>query len=193
VSKDLVRTKKDTVSFQDRVREALSNTIPQAHAFQGAPDTSALLLDISGSMKDPLPPNTSKIEELRKLAEKFKDVRRFQFSWDCEELKAGESVGEARGGTSMSLAFDTVKEKGIKHVVLITDGLPDSPANALQSAKGLRIDVFYVGPDPAPQFLRDLANITGGRYGKATLEARAALEGKVRALLPAPGGKAVCL
>lgn len=193
MSKGLVRTKKDALSFQERVRAALSNTMPQAQAFQGAPNTSALLLDISGSMKDWLPPNTSKIEELRKLADKFKDVRRFQFSWDCEELKAGESVGASRGGTCMSLAFDTVKEKGIKHLVLITDGLPDNSAYALQSAKGLRIDVFYVGPDPAPQFLRDLANATGGQYGKATLEARAALEGKVRALLPAPNGKAVTL
>ena len=191
MSKDLVRTKKDALSFQERVRAALSNTMPQASAFQGASNTSALLLDISGSMKDWLPPNTSKIEELRKLAEKFKDVRRFQFSWDCEELKAGESVGNAKGGTCMSLAFDTVKDKGVKHLVLITDGLPDHAGRALQSAKGLRIDVFYVGPDPAPQFLKDLADMTGGQYGKATLEARPALEAKVRALLPSPDTKKV--
>ena len=87
----------------------------------------------------------------------------------------------------MDVAFGTVKGAGINHVVLITDGRPDSPDRALKSAANLRIDCFYVGPDPVPDFLRDLSRITGGQYNRADLSSRKELASAVRGLLPAPG------
>lgn len=182
--------KEAALSFQERLRQSLGRPSQATRGGQQIPSTSCLLLDLSGSMRWPIGhlPRPLKIDELRILADNFKDVRRFVFSTNAEELGANESIGEPYGGTAMDVAFMAVKKVGIDHVVMITDGMPDHEGRAIEAAKGLRIDVFYVGPDPAPQFLRDLAAQTGGEYGKATLEARPALEAKVRLMLPAGGG-----
>jgi len=130
--------------------------------------------------------NSRKIDSLRLLAGNFKDVRRFEFGSTCRELAPKDEIGDPKGGTSMHVAFLTLKAKGITHCVMITDGLPDSMSQALSAAQGLKIDVFYVGPDPAPPWLALLARETGGQYGAASLDARPALESRVRGLLPAP-------
>lgn len=193
MSRELLRRHQSSeVSFQDRLRQSLQTKLGGGVTY--SPD-SALLLDTSGSMADYIGANQTKWDELKKLAQQFTDIRRFAFSSNCTELGPAEIIPYAAGGTSMGLAFDTVKIKGIKHLVMITDGCPDNPQGALQSAQGLKIDVFYVGPDPAPDFLKELARVTGGAYGKATLQARAALEAQVRKMLPAPseGKKAIAL
>lgn len=154
------------------------------------PDSSCLLLDVSDSMDSPVNKydGPSRIEELRKLAADFTDIRRFTFSDSCDELPRSHDVGGTQGGTNMGHAFEHVKRKGIKHAVLITDGQPDSESHALREAVGLKIDCFYVGPDPAPEFLERLARVSGGQYGKASLERLLELKAAVkeRLMLAAP-------
>ena len=174
-------------TLSERIKAAVG-TARSPGQDRGLPDPSqALVLDISGSMAATLGPNVRAIDELRKVADQFRDVRRFEFHSSTREIQANEKIGDPRGGTNLALALMTVKAKGIKHAVVITDGQPDDEDAALAAAKGMKIDVFYIGPDPAPEFCRDLARETGGEYGKASLHAPKALGQAVRALLPAPG------
>lgn len=190
MSKELSRTQ-GALSFQDRVRQSLRGLGMSAGTGGSVPQTSALLLDVSGSMGEWCSANKRKIDALRELADEFKDVRRLVFSWGVDELKTSDQVPEPSGETSMHLAFMECKKLGLTHLVMITDGIPDNEQSALKHARGLKIDVFYVGPDPALEFLRELARETGGSYGKASLDLRKELEGRVRALLPAGKGGAI--
>ena len=175
-------------TLQERLRARLqAHANPQAGQF---PSTSALLLDTSGSMAEYLGANVRKIDELEKLAKNFPNIRKFQFASTVEEMTSGTRLS-AWGGTNMHLAFETLKQEGITHVVIITDGMPDNAPAALGAARGLKVDVLYCGPDPIPQFLKDLCRETGGQFGKASLSARKELEGQVRTRLAieAPAGK----
>jgi hypothetical protein len=66
-------------------------------------------------------------------------------------------------------AFNRVKSDGYSSAVLITDGLPDDESQALNSARGLSMEIFYVGPAPKPGFLDELAAIAGGQAHAADL------------------------
>lgn len=149
-----------------------------------APATSALLLDVSGSMCAHVGANVRAIDRLRELAADFTDVRRFEFSDDCVELGANDTISEPHMGTAMGNAFDHVKAHDVNHVIVLTDGAPDNEAAALKAANGLKVDVIYCGPPPAPPFLEKLARQTGGTYGAASLDALKALAVAVRGLLP---------
>jgi len=134
---------------------------------------------------------STRIEELRKLSKQFPGVRRFQYNGYIQELRPDDEIGDADGDNNEPLAFNTLKKAGITHCVMITDGGADDPPKALLAAIGLKIDVFYVGPDPVPKFLRDLAKQTGGEYGSASLSAIKELGQAItqRLGLPAPVGK----
>jgi len=147
-------------------------------------DAKALLMDISGSMGgDP-------IVRLREMASEFTEFRRFVFSDGCQELK-DKAIPEPHGTTAMHTAFTHVKLHGIDHVVLITDGRPDDENRALLCAQGLKLDILYVGPDPAPGFLERLAKATGGSYGKADLARVKELSAAVRERLAIAGAVAL--
>lgn len=152
--------------------------------FGGTPDTVCLLLDISGSMAG------NRIERLRELVTKFPGVRRFVFSYDCTELPQTAVVPDVEGGTSMHTAFAQLKMCGIEHCVMITDGEPDDPKLALAASEGLVVDVIFVGEDPAPDFLAELAKKRGGKYGNVSLDDLKAITEKVTLMLgPAPSKK----
>lgn len=152
----------------------------------GHADTSksCLLLDLSGSMESPVVfenwNGAKRIDELRKLAADFKDIQRYVFGSTVRPLTPLEDIPGCMGGTNMAAAFDRVKKDGFTHVVIITDGEPDSQPAALASAIGLKVDCFYVGPDPMPMFMETLGKATGGSHAKTSLDMRTALEGKVR-------------
>lgn len=147
-------------SLDSRLRTALRTKYGGGSQFG---DTSCILLDNSGSMAG------NPLRQLNEVADNFMDCRRFKFSSGCEELKPAERIPDVEGGTNMAHAFLHVKSLRIEHVVLITDGEPNDESAALRAAKDLRIDVFYIGPDPAPEFLRKLCQATGGQYGRADI------------------------
>ncbi len=180
---DLVKVKSDQ-TFEQRLRAKLGAA--GARTSGTAADTDCLLLDCSGSMRESCDNYVSKIDELWKLVGQFPGVRRFAFSHNCQEIPQGK-VQAAGGGTNMAAAFSFVKAQGIKHAVLITDGMPDDAAAAIKHADGLKVDIFYVGPDPAPPFLKQLSTATGGQYGQATFGSGSkSLASAVRGLLEAP-------
>ena len=160
--------------------------------------TQALLLDVSGSMGDPIMDRvaelegnsmnsrTRKIDALRALVEEFPRTRKFWFSGDCEELFPGEAIPEPRTSTALGNALRHLKSREITHAVVITDGCPDSEADAFQAAIGMKLDLFYVGPMPPPKFMEELAKRTGGSFGTSTMggkEERKQLGMKITALL----------
>ena len=64
--------------------------------------------------------------------------------------------------TYLGRAFKQLKKDGHKSIVLITDGEATDPEDALEEAKDLQVEVFYVGPAPQPKFLSKLAKVAGG-------------------------------
>ncbi len=129
----------------------------------------ALLVDVSGSM-DSTVTDGRKIDILngllQSLTEELKKTRLFKFSDWTEEIETFKPIPvlTTEGGTGMHLAFRTLKEKGVKEIVLLTDGEPDMPSLAITAAQGLKIDIVYIGSAPAPQFLNDLARVSGGKF-----------------------------
>lgn len=112
---------------------------------------------------------STRIEELRKLVREFPGVRMFQYNGFISELRPNETVGDAEGDNDEVKAFEAVKAAGITHVVLLSDGGADEPKKALEAAKGLKIDVCYIGPEPMPEFLKRLAAQTGGTWKQGNL------------------------
>lgn len=192
LTKTFTRREPAGTSLSDRIRAAVQTTQTSQTGSAGSGMTGpehALLLDVSGSMESWISPNVRAIDELAKVAREFQGVRKFEFASSTREMKPTDNPGDGDTvgtGTNVALALLTAKSKGVLHAIVITDGQPDDADAALRAAKGIRVDVFYIGPDPAPQFCRDLANQTGGQYGRASLKAAKALTASVRALLPAP-------
>lgn len=146
-----------------------------------------LLIDISGSMADEDGEGNSKHSIMQGIVSRLPEgIRKFAFNSNCRELDS--VIPEPAGGTNMAGAFSYVKSQGIKEVILITDGQPDSPRDALAEAIGLTINIVYIGPKPEPQFLKDLARQANGTFVDIDmLEAGSAnqLENKIQLLLGA--------
>ena len=102
------------------------------------------------------------IDIVNDVLKDFKGTKIWQFSDYCK-LTDG-ILREPYGGTNMGRAFVTLKNNNIKEFILLTDGQPDSETDALFNAKGLKIDIIYIGPQPTPQFLIDLAKMTNGNF-----------------------------
>ena len=154
---------------------------------RGASGDRCLLLDVSGSMDardlggvD----RRSRWEAMLDEVREFDGIERvFWFSANCQEVGRLGDVPYPQSMTYMAEAFDHLKAQGIKHAVLVTDGRPDDEDAALQSASGLKLDIVYIGPPPAPKLLSRLAQATGGQYGTAALKERGQLGGQVHLLL----------
>lgn len=165
---------------------SLSQRVAQRLQTQQLKSEQCLLLDVSGSMAEDCGDGRPKIEALKEIVKDFPGARKFCFSSDCRET-AG--VFFSAGSTNLSGAFETIKRAGIRHCVLITDGMPDSEPAALQAAAGLRIDIIYVGPPPEPPFLAALARRTGGQYGAGSLAQQKQIAAQVKTLLALPAPK----
>lgn len=189
MSRDLVRYRgrevaprqPEPTSLEAKIKARLAKLRPDGGGISG---DFALLLDTTGSMWG------DKIRKLRESVRAFTGVRKFQYDEDIQELKEGEECREPYGENNEPRAFTHLKSLGIGRIVLITDGYPNYPEESLAAAKGLHIDIIYIGPPPPPQFLKDLAAQCGGTFDPHVEFAREAgartLESKIRGLLPAP-------
>lgn len=153
-----------------------------------------LLIDVSGSMEDEVyedgksrRESVTKRSILEDLLTKIPDeVTKFAFSHTVQEF-TGPLPFEGQG-TRMAEAFYEMKARGKKEIVLITDGMPDNATAALHESKGLKIDIIYIGPQPRPAFLEELARKTSGSFTNINLIQKGAtkeLENKVQLLLGA--------
>lgn len=151
-----------------------------------------LLLDTSYSMVE-YAGEKRKIDALRDIVRELRenyqlDFRQIVFG---EEVSIREDIPEPSGGTPMHRAFQLAREHNATKVVVVSDGLPDSPVDAYHEAitLGCKIDCFYVGPIPhrGQEFLREIATATGGKYAQGSLgEAKALTEGLRRAIAALP-------
>ncbi len=162
----------DLIKKNDNLTEKNSTiaTRPQVGILQKiAAQKRAFLVDVSGSM-DSHVTDEKKIDILngllQSLTEELKKIRLFKFSDKVNEIETFEPIPvlTTEGGTGMHLAFSQLKEKGVKEIVLLTDGEPDLPDLTIKTAEGLKLDIVYIGPLPAPQFLKDLAAAVGGKF-----------------------------
>jgi hypothetical protein len=144
------------------------------------PVPRCLVLDVSASMGGECESGVSKIRALRKLVAKLPAAPTYAFA-DGAQLIERSVIRDADGSTNLAAAFDHIKSDGYSSAVLITDGEPNSEEEALDSARGLPLEIFYVGPPPRPEFL----TITGSQAQDADLRAsgRQELETKIRGLL----------
>jgi hypothetical protein len=112
-------------------------------------------------------------------------------------LEPGEDIPEPSGGTPLAEAIEAATAAGGKRLVVISDGEPNDQNRALEAARkhGHRIDCIFIGPDnahdPGEDFLKRLADASGGSYGKdAMTGGTLALENKIIGLL-GDGGSTV--
>jgi Mg-chelatase subunit ChlD len=154
-----------------------------------------LLLDCSGSMSDEIAPNERAIDKLRKVA---RDLRKdapslrqviFPAHDDSDQaLEIQSDIPEPRGLTPLAEAITYSAQRGAVHLIIVSDGMPNSGEAALRSAEHARckIDVCYVGaPNGIGEaFLRQLAALHGGQCNTINLATKA-LETKIRGLLSA--------
>jgi len=144
-----------------------------------------LLIDVSGSMSDRVNMEQTKWSIMQNILNDIQGYRRFAFSEECQEIK--DSLPRPYAGTAMHKAFEYIKNIAkIKHIILVTDGLPDSEELALRDANGLVIDVIYIGPQPVPDFLKKLTSLNNGTFTDVNLLKDGAikvLENKIKGLL----------
>ena len=156
-----------------------------------------VIADLSGSMASRAFDNRSRYQCLQEALAPFKGrVQVLAFNSHVWEVDA-DSLPSPDNFTAMHKALDTAIILEPIHVLLISDGLPDSREHAFDSARTLAnqciIDVMYIGPEDsnAESFMRQLADIGRGRYFnfKIDKQSPALLEAKIDSLLalPAPG------
>lgn len=139
--------------------------------------------DGSGSMNESTEnPGERRVDALRSivygLRQQHAQFRMYIFESSVYET---DMIPEPTGSTNMAEAFDYAAKNGCKHLVLISDGCPDSPDFALRAAQNLvesgckRIDVFYVGPkgafaQGAVNFMEKLAKLTGANINSVRFD-----------------------
>lgn len=134
-----------------------------------------VIVDVSGSMsdhdsRDGLSRYEVACQELSQLQKNLPGkIAVIGFSDRVEFHPGGIPVFQG-GGTDLAKALSFVKVADLPGVrfILISDGEPNYPSEALSMAKTFtnKIDVVYVGPEERPsgnEFLRKLAESTGGQ------------------------------
>ncbi len=118
------------------------------------------------------------------------------FEVECDELP------HPRGSTKLHLALHRAVELTPLHVLVISDGVPDSDEWALGEtallAEQCVVDALYVGPshdEYAIKFMRELARVGRGRYAEFNMAEHTPkmLEQKVGAMLSLPAPSTVTL
>jgi len=170
-----------------------------------------VLADLSGSMAGAIKGATTKYDCLKSaLAAQGERIGIIGFGYHYDTM---ESVFETNalelpppsGGTPLTQAFDHALTLDPMHILVISDGQPNSKDTAIESAAKLAndviIDVLYIGPrddTQATSFMCHLAEIGRGRYVEYDLVAEGAasplaLTTKVSALLALPAPKTIQL
>jgi hypothetical protein len=130
---------------------------------------TVILLDVSGSMDEAVETGKRKIDILRKAVNRplMPDEMVFVFSSTCRRALDFWSIPEPEGSTALHLALLDVIYCNPKHTLIVTDGHPDDPEEALASAERLSgtISTLYIGRDDdhnAIAFCRKLARVGCG-------------------------------
>jgi len=154
---------------------------------------SLLLVDCSSSMGGLIQTGERRIDALRKVWTTLRSsnpVPTAAFGVRGSAVELVEVIPEPSGMTPLHLAIAYGREQGANHLVVITDGCPDSEVKAFEQAAlfGGPIDVFYIGNgnDSGASFCAELARRTGGQCGVTDLAGdvtQKQLAGKIAGLL----------
>lgn len=137
-------------------------------------DKVLLLIDVSGSMEYMMRNGKQRISGLRDSVKEIQSSHKTEMiAFGLDVVKGnGKEVGfvtivpDPHGGTPLHEAIDLARTHQAGRAVVISDGVPDSRPRAMESARsfGGRIDVVFVGNpgEPGEEFLRELAEATGG-------------------------------
>jgi Mg-chelatase subunit ChlD len=148
---------------------------------------SILLVDCSSSMADTIASGERRIDALRKRVDLLRTTHPVPMvSFPTIELV--ERVPEPHGMTPLSKAIDFATMQEANHIVVITDGCPDSQQAAFDAAARFKgpIDVFFIGEshEAGAKFCAELARRTGGQCGLTDLAGSPKeLAGKIQLLL----------
>ena len=162
MSKSLI-PRDGALTLSQKMRQGMAD-IRQEKSIMKAQEGIVFLLDVSGSMSD-IVEHKPKISHLREVMQEYQSNRKVSFSGYVWE----NQIPEPQSNTDMALGFrhmQTVMPKPTA-IVLISDGLPDSPESAIQEALALHIpvNIIYIGEkgDEGEAFMKKLASLTGGR------------------------------
>lgn len=130
-----------------------------------------ILADVSASMEMPAWGGRRKIDVLRESVAATRDgipARLIAFSDEAREVN---SIPEPDANTNLTAGLKAALSHDPGVTLVISDGQPDRPDEALKLARQFRgvIDVLYIGPETdtaAIQFMRDLAAASGGTWAK---------------------------
>ena len=155
-----------------------------------------ILLDTSGSMSS-MTDNVEKrkIDALRQVVYDLRaDGHRFRQIVFGSSVEMREDIPEPDGGTPLTEAIELAREHRPGRLIIISDGIPDSPGTAIESAKklGVPVDCFYVGPRPSQGevFMSQLADATHGSSHVGDLgKGVKALQAEVKAVLMIGDGR----
>jgi len=168
----------------------------------------ALLVDVSGSMADPVDGEsgynrnyTRRIDALRIVVRDVVQTKmvpvvafggpvtdsdhRYTYAW----LVPFDSIPEPVGGTPLRQAIEFARAQGFGRLLVISDGQPEDKSGCLEAAKqfGGRIDVVFVGPTNdiwgGSLFLDELAKATGGNRFEGDLGDTKQISGTIAGLL----------
>lgn len=179
----------------------IDNQISQIQKrMDNASNVVTVLCDLSASMMDYV--GNSHKSKLDMMKESLTDVVKYHpgiriigFSDRAFHIIPSDIYGlHTMGSTNMAAAFQLVKPWNPQKTIIISDGYPDNPQEALREAETMTgtIDIIYCGAETdlmALGFMSSLCKISGGKVVKWNLQMRPGLENNcniLRQLMP-PG------
>lgn len=149
---------------------------------------SLLLVDCSDSMSSRIRTGERAIDALRKVVKGLRETHPVPVAaFGSLGVALVDGIPEPCGSTPLHLAIEYGTREGATHLVVVTDGQPDSQTAAFEAARlfGHPIDVFYIGDgdDEGARFAAELARRTGGTAHLTDLLQQKALTTKIAGLL----------
>lgn len=146
----------------------------------------ALLCDVSASMSESAG-TVQRIEVLRSVLDRLNDVLSepsttlMAFSSYPTVCRNPADLPGPSGSTDLHAALRHDGVQRVMRVIVLSDGYPDDPTAALRTARtnGIPVDAVYCGSPSdgrGPAFLRQIAEVTGGRFTEASYDAPDAVQ-----------------
>ena len=161
---------------------------------------SLLMCDCSGSMADHLRSGQSKHAALQTVVSELRETHavplvafgvRPSAENNYRTVEVVDTLPRPSGGTPLDEAIAFGQKEGATHLIVVTDGQPDSEIRAFEAARAFKnqIDVFYIGDgnDRGAKFAAELAKMTGGTANVTDLGQPKQLTSAIKGLLGAPG------
>jgi len=191
IAADAVPSATDLAIIEKKALDALHRSMAKTDLddlLRGA-RRSLLLLDCSSSMSQRIRSGKRRIDALRDVTNELVKTHPVPMAafGGHNQVEVVEAPIEPTGSTPLDVAIEFGHQQGANHLVVVTDGEPNSETAAFNAARafGGPIDVFYVGDGVGRgvEFAKELARMTGGTFGLSSLDAPKELSSKISGLL----------